>query len=165
MCVCVCWRTRAQRCQSLPLKRNSVYAACVLISIFFICEVTALLGQLHQPPHLFRLQGPRCIDLKEESQFRREGFGGEEEKKKKTYPSSESVIERPGRRNGCSSNNGVGEEISHLFFTVFQIGEWTQKMRDSPPPLSPAGRALHPRKISRLKKKCILSDFFVEKLD
>lgn len=37
---------------------NYIYAVCVcvVISIFFICEITALLGQLHQPPHLFHVR-------------------------------------------------------------------------------------------------------------
>lgn len=37
------------------LERNCIYAVFVVISIFFICEVTVLLGQLHQAPHLFHI--------------------------------------------------------------------------------------------------------------
>lgn len=37
------------------IARNYIYAVFVVISIFFIWEVTVLLRQLHQVPHLFHI--------------------------------------------------------------------------------------------------------------
>lgn len=47
-------RARAQR-KSFHLERNYIHAVYKVISIFFICEVTALLRQLHQAPQLFHI--------------------------------------------------------------------------------------------------------------